>query len=125
MHPAENYILNQKEPYRSILLYLQAIIESTLPELDLKYKYKIPFYYLKDKPYCYLNQTKKYVDLAFWDGKSINCYQEHLVTENRKMIKSLRYFSLEEMDSEVLVAVLKDAYSVRLKGRNVFKTASF
>lgn len=115
MNPAENYILNQKEPYRSILIHLQATIEHTLPELDLKYKYKIPFYYFKGKPYCYLNQTKNYVDLAFWGGNFISCYQDHLVTENRKMIKSLRYFSLEEIDSNVLIAILENAYGVRKK----------
>ncbi len=115
MNPAENYILNQKEPYRSILLYLQATIEHIIPVLDLKYKYKIPFYYFKGKPFCYLNQTKNYVDLAFWDGNFISCHLDHLVTDNRKMIKSLRYFSLEEIDSKVLVAILKNVYAFREK----------
>jgi hypothetical protein len=113
MNPAENYIVNQKEPYRSILLYLQAIIERTVPGLDLKYSYKIPFYYFKGKPLFYLNQTKNYVDLAFWDGNFISAHQDHLITENRKMIKSLRYFSLEEIDSDVLIAVLKNVHALR------------
>ena len=43
MNPAENYILNQPEPYRSMLMHLQSLIEYAIPEADLKYKYKIPF----------------------------------------------------------------------------------
>jgi hypothetical protein len=46
MNPAEQYILNQEEPGKSILPHLQLFIESTLPGAVLLYKYKIPFYYL-------------------------------------------------------------------------------
>ena len=43
MNPAEAYILRQEEPYKSILLQLQAIIEAVVPEAELLYKWKIPF----------------------------------------------------------------------------------
>ena len=52
MNPAEAYILEQQEPYRSILLELQAAIQLQVPQAVLKFKYRIPFYYLKDKPFC-------------------------------------------------------------------------
>ncbi len=51
MNPAEDYILNQQEPYRSILIHLQVVIENTIPDAELKYKYKIPFYYINNKPF--------------------------------------------------------------------------
>lgn len=35
MNPAENYIIDQIEPLRSMLLHLQLIIENTIPSLDL------------------------------------------------------------------------------------------
>lgn len=38
MNPAEDYILNQPERYRSILLHVQVIIEHTIPEAELKFK---------------------------------------------------------------------------------------
>lgn len=108
MNPAEQYIVNQPEPYRSILLYLQAVIEKTVPEVELKYKYQIPFYYIFGKPFCYFNAShkKQYVDVGFWQGQNINIHQEYLVKENRKMIVSLRYKSLEDINKEVLVDVL-------------------
>jgi len=114
MNPSEEYILNQPEPYRSILLHLQVIIETTLPEVKLLYKYKIPFYYIHKKPFCYLNAShkKQFVDLGFWKGNQINIHQEHLVTENRKMMVSLRYKSLEDIDDEVLIDVLNKAASL-------------
>ena len=115
MNPAEDYILNQAEPYKSILLYLQAVIEKTIPGIELKYKYKIPFYYLEGKPYCYLNQSKDYVDLGFWNAAHLTIHLDHMISEGRKVMRSLRYKSLEDIDESILLDVLQDAYTVRGK----------
>lgn len=115
MNPAEAYILNQPEPYRSMLLHLQAVIEATVPEADLKYKYRIPFYYINGKPYCYLNQSKDYIDVGFWHAAHLSKHTELMVTAGRKVMKSLRYKSLEEIDNDILIAVLHDAYTVKDK----------
>ena len=117
MNPAEDYILNQPEPYRLILVHLQVIIEKTIPQVDLKYKYRIPFYYIESKPCCYLNVPKKkgYVDVGFWNAAHLTVHLDQLTTAGRKMMKSLRYTSLEEIDEKVLIEVLRDAYAVRDK----------
>lgn len=113
MNPAEEYILYQPEPYRSILLYLQAAIEGAMPDVELKYKYKLPFYYINGRPYCYLNQSRDYVDLGFWNAAHLTIHLERMNTEGRKMMKSLCYRSLEDIDAIVLKEVLEDAYSVK------------
>ena len=115
MNPSEEYILHQAEPYRSILLYLQTVIEGTVPQVELKYKYKLPFYYLTGRPYCYLNQSKDYIDLGFWNAAHLSVHLDQMTTTGRKIMKSLRYRSLEEIDSVVLTEVLLDAYSVKDK----------
>lgn len=118
MNPAENYILEQKEPFRAILLQLQVLIETSIPELELKYKYRIPFYYLDGKPFCYLNVPKKknYVDVGFWSSAHLTVHQDKMVTEGRKVMKSLRYHGLDDIDGGVLTEVLKDARSINHKG---------
>lgn len=113
MNPSEVYILNQKEPYRSILLSLQIIIETTIPNVELLYKYKIPFYYIDKKPFCYLNVTKGYVDLVFWHGAHLTNHTKFLVSGGRKHMKSLRYFTLEEINQEIVIEILQEAYSVK------------
>ena len=55
MKPAEEYILKQPEPFKSILLHLQVLIESNFQDLELKYKWKIPVYYINGKQLCYMN----------------------------------------------------------------------
>ncbi len=116
MKPAEEYILKQEEPLRSILLHLQILIETNFKEVELLYKWKLPFYYLKGKPLCYFNATKKgFVDVGFYSKTTLKAYNEHLVLEKRKAVKSLRYYCLKEINKEVLVSVLLEAYKVREK----------
>jgi hypothetical protein len=70
MKPAEEYILKQPELYREIILNLQLIIEKEIPDLQLFFKWKVPYYFLYNLPFCYIisNQKKGYVDLGFAKG---------------------------------------------------------
>ena len=116
MNPAETYILNQEEPFRTILLQIQVVVAQTIPEAEMLFKYRIPFYYLEGKrPFCYLNCAKGYVDMGFWNAAHLTIDTEYMVSEGRKHIKSLRYYTVEEINHDILVAVLKNAYEVRDK----------
>lgn len=118
MNPAEDYIINQEEPFKSILLQLQVLVEGTVTGVELKYKYHIPFYYLKGKPFCYLNVSPKkgYVDVGFWSSAHLSVHLDKMVTEGRKVMRSLRYNTIEDIDAEVFVAVIKDAETVNHMG---------
>ncbi len=115
MRPAEAYILQQPPPYRDILLELQAFIERQLPAVSLKYKYRIPFYYLNEKPFCYLNQSGDYVDLGFYRGAGLTRHSDKLESRGRKMVKSLRYRHPGEIDFRVLEEVLQEAMELQNK----------
>ncbi|MBU2939670.1 DUF1801 domain-containing protein [Lacinutrix sp. C3R15] len=114
MNPAAQYIVNQPEPYRSILMHLQAVIEHTLPEVELKYKWRIPCYYINNKPICYLNASHKkaFVDVGFWHSAYLSKkYESYLVSENRKLVKSLRYKTLVDIEDAVFIAILQEVYA--------------
>ena len=118
MKPAEEYILKQPEAFKSILLHLQMLIESTFAEVTMKYKWKIPVYYYKEKPLCYLNSSVKkwYVDVGFWAKDHLENYNEFLITEGRKVVKSLRYFSIEDIDEAILISVLQEVHNSKYYG---------
>jgi hypothetical protein len=118
MKPAAAYILNQPEPFKSILMHLQILIENSFPKVDLKFKWKLSFYYLKNKPFCYLNPSKKkgYVDVGFWLSAHLTKHNAHLISEGRKVVKSLRYFKPEDIDEEILISVLSEIYKNKEKG---------
>ncbi|MEN1783657.1 MAG: DUF1801 domain-containing protein [Bacteroidota bacterium] len=118
MGPAEAYILNQNEPFRSILLYLQGVIQRELPEVTMRYKWRIPCFYAAEHPICYLNAVPKkgYVDVAFWNSAHLTKHIELMVGAHRKVVRSLRYSTLAEIDEIVLCEVLQEAYALKHKG---------
>ena len=107
MNPADTYILNKDEPFRSILLHLKSVIELSFPDADLLFKWHLPFYYFKKKPFCYLNATHGYVDVAFFHKGMLDNYEHHLISEKRKVVKSFRYRNLEELNDDLLIEVLQ------------------
>ncbi len=118
MKPAELYILSKPEPFKTMLMHLQILVENTVAEVELKYKWKIPVYYIGKKPLCYFNASLKkgFVDVAFWTSTDLSKFEKHLITENRKVVKSLRYFSFEDIDEEVLIEILQAICSSSQKG---------
>jgi len=111
MKPQDLYILNQPEKYRDMLLHIIGVIEQTLPDVVLEFKWKIPFFYLNNKPFCFLNVShkRKYVDVAFNKGFQLKNNLEFLNGDKRNTYKSLRYFSLETIDNTVLISVIQEA----------------
>ena len=107
MNPAETYILKQEEPYKSILMQLQTIIEAVAPDAKLLYNWKIPFYYNNGIPLCFLNQSKDYVDFAFWHYDKMDKYVDQFIDANRKSIRSLRFKTVEDINDEIVVYVLQ------------------
>ncbi|MBO3117659.1 DUF1801 domain-containing protein [Winogradskyella sp. DF17] len=112
MKPAEAYILNTEEPYKAILLQLQSVIEAIVPEAELLFKWRIPFYYYNGMPLCYLNHSRDYVDLAFWHGEKLLKYREHFVTANRKAVTSLRYKTVDDIQDEVVIYVIEQQLKI-------------
>lgn len=113
MNPAAQYILEKPEPFRSILLHIQATVEIAIPKAELLFKWKLPFFYIESNPFCYMNFSKNYFDLVFWHGAHLTQHTEVLVSDGRKHMKSLRYKTLEEIDQQILCELLSEAYALR------------
>ena len=123
MKPVDQYLYNQKEPQQSIMLYLRSVILKTLPEVEEKYSYKIPFYYYDKKPMCYLNILKKtnYVDVAFIQGIFLeDKFSELKDYNNRKQVRSLQVKDLEDFDELMFTELLKEAASLLSKSKKAW-----
>jgi len=124
VNPAEQYIFNQREPFQSIMLYVRSVILRTLPNVEEKYNYGIPFYHYNKKPFCYFNILKRtnFVDIAFVKGAQLK--EQFPVLKdynNRKYVRSLQYENLESIDEGQLIAVLKEAAQISDKSRKAWK----
>ncbi len=114
MKLVDEYIIKQPELYREMLLHVISIVERAIPETQLLFKWGIPYFYYKKQPFCYLapNHKKEFLDIGFARGFELKENQEFLIGEKRNTVKSLRYYSLEEIDNQVLVAVIEEALTL-------------
>lgn len=66
---------------------------------------------LQKEPFVYLapNHKKGFVDIGFAKGFLLAQHLDKLIEENRNTVKSLRYFSLEDIDTVVLIALVDEA----------------
>ena len=123
MKPVEEYLFNQREPYQSIMLYVRRVILKTLPNVEEKYNYGIPFYHHNKKPMCYLNILKgtNFVDVAFVQGVFLEDAFPGLKNYNkRKQVRSLQVKSLEDFDERLFVELLKEAAKVLDKSKKAW-----
>ena len=111
MKPAEEYIVNQPEVYQEIIFYICDVVQQTVPDAQLLFKWKLPFFYIGKTPLCYINVVtrKKYVDLGFFNGKKLQSYPNFLTVEGRTQVKSLRYYKLDTIPDVVLRELLQEA----------------
>ena len=118
MKPAEEYILKQPEPFKSILLHLQLLIENNCTDVELEYKWKMPVYYVNGHQLCYLNASHKkgFVDVGFWAKGILQDFETYLVSEGRTVVKSLRYTSVEDIDEEIFLQVVEEVTKHNHKG---------
>ncbi|UOB16514.1 DUF1801 domain-containing protein [Abyssalbus ytuae] len=123
MNPVENYFFNQKEPCQSIMLYIRSVILKTLPGVEEKYSYKIPFYHHNKKPLCYLNILKgtDYVDVAFVQGILLEGKFPELKDDNkRKQVRSLQVKNLEHFDETMFSRLLQEAANLLDKNKKAW-----
>ncbi|NQX85199.1 MAG: DUF1801 domain-containing protein [Flavobacteriaceae bacterium] len=112
MKPIDQYFLDQRAPYQSILLYIRSVILRTLPEVIERYSHNVPFYNIEKKPMLYLNilKGKNYVDVAFVHGVVFEKAFPMLKNNNkRKQVRSIKVKSLEDFNELQFVELLKVA----------------
>lgn len=123
MKPVDAYFLSQKEPYQSIMLYVRSVILNTLPDVEERYSYNIPFYNYCKKPMVYLNvlKGKNYVDVAFVQG--ILLEKDFAILKNgsnRKQVRSVQLKTLEDLDQDNFVALLHAAAGLLCKSKKAW-----
>ena len=98
------------------MMHLQILVETAIPEVQLKYKWRLPFYYLDDKTmFCFLNFRKKFVDLGMSYGNELSNQHGVLIAgEGRKMLRSLRFSTLEDINDKVVIETLQELKEIRL-----------
>jgi hypothetical protein len=103
-----DFYLQQPEPNQSFMLGLRQVILDLDDEMTEHWKWRLPFFYYKNKPYCYIWKDAKTQQpyLGFVKGDRI----EHalLYKGNRKKMKIFSFDNKEDIP----VLLLKDLFQL-------------
>jgi hypothetical protein len=98
----DDYIEIQKSPQREICQRLRNIILQTFPNIKEEFKLGVPWYEEK----YYIVALKNYVNLGF-SLKGLSSKEARLFEGGGKTMKHVKIRSLEELDDEKVVELLK------------------
>lgn len=105
----DQYYLNKDEPTKSCLQALRDYILNYSPIIREAWKYRMPFFMIKKKMFCYLWIDKKtgFPYIGFAEGRNM----DHPILEqgDRKRMKILRINPEEDLPIEVLDDILQEA----------------
>ena len=98
----EKYIENQKSPQREIVQRLRDIILKTLPGIKEEFKMGVPLYEGK----FYVAALRDHVNLGF-SVKGLSEQEKALFEGKGKMMRHVKFYSLEDMDETRVVKLLR------------------
>ncbi|EAY30417.1 DUF1801 domain-containing protein [Microscilla marina] len=109
LNDLENFYLNQPEPNKSCLLALREVILALDENIADAWKYRMPFFYYKNKMFCYLwidKQTKEpYIGIA----KGSEFTHPLLEQGGRSRIKILRIQPDQDLPINDIQVILREA----------------
>jgi len=115
MNPVENFIDNTKdETLRETMEILRHFILSTDDRFQEKISYGIPFFYM-NRNICYLNPTRRGLDLGFVKGYRIQTDFPGFELLGRKQVKTFHYNKPNDINFISLDDVLKEAIKLDKK----------
>lgn len=98
----EKYVEKQKSPQKEIVQRLRDIILKTLPSVKEEFKMGVPWY--EDR--FYVVALRDHVNLGF-AVKGLSAEEQSLFEGKGKMMRHLKFYSLEDADEERVAQLLR------------------
>lgn len=106
MNKVDKYIEKQPSPQKDILNKLRKLILKTFPKINEEIKMGVPWYEGK----FYLVGLKDHVNLGFSVGGLLNSKYLKQLEGTGKYMRHIKLFTLEDINEEKLVKLLKITY---------------
>lgn len=105
----ERFYNKLEKPQQEVFLFLNPFIKQIHPDINLQYKWGLPYFYYKTKPlvYFWVDKNTKQPYLGFAKGKQLN--HPKLITGNRTVIKILPLNSSEDIPVDDIKQIILKA----------------
>ena len=108
----ESFFRLKPEPQQSCLYFLRSIITNCHPEIRETYKWRLPYYTLKGKTFCYLwiDKTNDFPYVCFTRGAEMA--HPELEKGERKKMKAYYIDPYQDIDVKTLSDILNEAMAL-------------
>lgn len=103
----DTFYLEQNEPNRSFMLGLRDFILHYHKDITEEWKWKLPFFYYKGKPFCYVWKVQKTQQPYLCIVKSDLFEHPQLIQGNRKKMKALYFDTSKDIPINLVDEVLQ------------------
>ncbi|WP_026908139.1 DUF1801 domain-containing protein [Paucisalibacillus globulus] len=111
----DQYIENLPEDIQEITIALREIILNSSPKLIEEYKWSMPNYSYMGLT-CYLQASKKHVNLGFQKGNELEEKDTHnLLQGSGKTMRHIRLTKMEDIKQEVFTTLIQAAMELNEK----------
>lgn len=111
----DQYIANLPDDIQVMTESLRKIILNSSSELEEVYKWSMPNYSYKGLV-CYLQASKKHVNLGFQKGNELEEKDiHHLLQGTGKTMRHIRIKSMEDMKPELFISLVQAAVELNKK----------
>ena len=103
----DRFYLEQPEPNRSFMLGLRDFILDYDNSITETWKWRLPFFCYKGKPFCYIWKDKKTTQVYLGMVKANRFNHPSLIQGNRKKMKIIYFDSSKDMPINILTEVFE------------------
>ncbi|PST82080.1 hypothetical protein C7T94_14830 [Pedobacter yulinensis] len=109
LSPLDAYFAARPEPERSCLHFLRRLILQLDPAMTEAWKYRMPFYYLHGKMFCYLRHHRQYRQpyIGIMEGRRLS--HPLLLAEGRARVRILLVDPHQDLDAGTISSILLEA----------------
>jgi uncharacterized protein len=112
------YIESLPETKREIAEAIRELILTTIPDVEEKLSFKIPFYHYFGM-FCYLNEVEEGIDVGFCKGKDLVFAWPQLDLRDRVMVASVIITSKKEIQTFQLEQLLQAASHWQIEAKQM------
>jgi len=98
----DQFYFEQPEPNRSFMLGLRDYFLSFNENISEEWKYRLPFFYYKNKPFCYIWKDKKTQQPYIGIVKADLIEHPLLIQGNRKKMKVLYFDTSQDIPVKII-----------------------
>lgn len=112
MNEIDAFFEKLEEPNKSTFLFLKNFIKNYHTDIEIYYKWKLPYLYYKEKPLCYIWKDKKTNEPYLSFAKGSKMEHPKLVKGNRTLFKILPINPLKDIDTLLIAELLDQAFEL-------------